>query len=272
MMQVVRQYPQSAFNTQYEPVTEFLSSEDALKYVYRHQIEAVQSASEQLNNQDMPNIALVVLPTGCGKTGVAVLAAYALNASRVLVITPSLTISKQIHEAFCGSESRDCFLLERKIITGDEADYVCPRGTYIQATSEIRMHRNDDLMVINAHKIGGLSSVRIKDIPNDRYDLVIVDEAHHYPALTWRLLVDHFDNSRRLFITATPEYKGQPILEHAACFTLTRRDAVQRGIIRDIDFHEVPWQDGGNDVQVSLSDIDELDLHIKTAFQSPFII
>ena len=265
-MQVVRKYPQSAFNTQYEPLTEFLSSEDALKRVYRHQIEAVKSASKQLKDKDMPNIALVVLPTGCGKTGVAVLAAYALNATRVLVITPSLIISKQIYEAFCGSESSKCFLLEQEIVVpeaGDEADYVCPRGTYIQATSEIRMHRKDDLMVVNAHKIGGLSSVRIEDIPNDSYDLVIVDEAHHYPAPTWKLLVDHFHKSRRLFITATPEYKGQPILEYPPCFKLSRRDAVQRGIIRDIDFHEVPWQDGGNDVQVSLSDIDEPDLHIK---------
>ena len=261
-MDVARQLPQSVFNTQCQSLWAFLLRQDASNYVYRHQIEAVQSACTQLKKQDKPNIALVVLPTGCGKTGVAVLAAYALNASRVLVITPSVTISKQIHEAFCGSESRSCFLLERRIITGDQSHYVCPQGTYINATSEICMHRNDPLMVVNAHKIGGLSSVRIEDIPNDSYDLVIVDEAHHYPAPTWKLLVDHFHKSRRLFITATPEYKGKPILEHAACFTLFRRDAVQRGIIRDIDFYEVPWQFGGNDVQVSLSDIDEPDLHI----------
>ena len=264
-MDVARQYPQSVFNTQCKPLSNFLSSDNALNCVYDHQIKAVQSASEQLNNPDKPNIALVVLPTGCGKTGVAVLAAYALNASRVLVITPSLIISKQIHEAFCGSKSRDCFLLERGIIPGDQVHYVCPQGTYIKATSEIRMHKIDPLMVVNAHKIGGLSSVRIEDVPNDSYDLVIVDEAHHYPAPTWKLLVDHFHKSRRLFITATPEYKGKPILEYPACFTLSRKNAVKKGIIRDINFHEIPLQaDRGHGLKakVSLSDIDKPDLHI----------
>ena len=86
----------------------------------------------------------------------------------------------------------------------------------------------------------------IADIPNDNYDLVIVDEAHHYPAPTWKTLVDHFPTSRRLFITATPEYKGKPILSHAPCFTLSRYEAVCRGIIRNLHFEEVAT-DGGED-------------------------
>lgn len=44
--------------------------------------------------------ALVVLPTGGGKSGVAVLSAYLLNASRVLVITPSSEITSQIYRDF----------------------------------------------------------------------------------------------------------------------------------------------------------------------------
>ena len=96
-------------------------------------------------------------------------------------------------------------------------------------------------MVVNAHKIGGRSSVKIEDVPNDKYDLVIVDEAHHYPAATWKLLVDHFENSKRLFLTATPLYKGKYILglDHPPCFKLSKESAIQRGIIRNINFIEV---------------------------------
>ena len=86
--------------------------------------------------------------------------------------------------------------------------------------------------------------MKIEDIRKDSYDLVIVDEAHHYPAPTWRTLVDHFNQSQRLFITATPEYKGEPILPYPPCFILPQEAAVKNGIIRNIDFYEVPNPQG----------------------------
>ena len=239
-MEVNPVIPQSVFNTQCLAVLGFLDRLDASRYIWQHQIVAVKRVREQLQDDQMPNIALVVLPTGCGKTGVAVLASYALNSSRVLVITPSVKISKQIHEAFCGSQTRRCFLEERGICKQADVIRVVPRGECITNSAKILYHRVDPFMVVNAHKIGGLSSVRIADIPSDGYDLVIVDEAHHYPAPTWKTLVDHFDKSRRLFITATPEYKGEQILPYAPCFTLPRDIAVQSGIIRNLEFYEVP--------------------------------
>ena len=54
-------------------------------------------------------------------------------------------------------------------------------------------------MIANAHKFGGKSWIKIEDIPKNNFDLVIVDKAHHYPADTWRLLVDLFDRSKRIF-------------------------------------------------------------------------
>ena len=44
---------------------------------------------------DYRNVSLVVLPTGTGKTGVGVMAAYVCKAKRVLIVTPSVAISKQ---------------------------------------------------------------------------------------------------------------------------------------------------------------------------------
>ena len=238
----VGERPPSVFNQYSQNMTMFLRNEQAVNnhYLYSHQIDAVFSVRHQLENPQNPNIALVVLPTGCGKTGVAVLAAYVLNASRVLVITPSLKISQQIYEAFCGTKERNCFLLERKIIKPTETNLVCPPSICITNTRDIIPNRHFPLMIVNAHKIGGRSSVSIHDIPDDDYDLVIVDEAHHYPAPTWKALVDHFPRSRRLFLTATNLYKGEPILpgHPDPCFLLNRQDAVDRGIIRPVQFDD----------------------------------
>ena len=111
--------------------------------LYPHQVEAVLSLQEYFNSQapNANNISLVVLPTGCGKTGVAVLASYALNASRVLVITPSVIISRQIDEAY------EKFLIDRGLASRQQDPrYFVPSKCAIMRTSEIRngMHSRDD--------------------------------------------------------------------------------------------------------------------------------
>ena len=234
--------PPSVFNTQNAYIMRRLQSlhtrKDEKVSLYPHQVEAVLKLHDYFypQRQSAPNsskIALVVLPTGCGKTGVAVLASYALDASRVLVITPSIIISRQIHTAY------GKFLIQHGVVP-DRANVhqaVLPSRSLIKRSSEIREGMSSMVMVVNAHKIGGQSSVRIEDIPCDSYDLVIVDEAHHYPAPTWKLLVDHFSNSRRLFLTATPEHRGNPLLI-PSCYKLERSEAVARGIIRPVKFYE----------------------------------
>ena len=233
-------WPQSVFNIQSRKIADFVHGLSAIKHIHLHQIEALCATENHFSDDTKPNIALVVLPTGCGKTGVAVLAPYLLNASRVLVITPSLKISQQIHEEFCGERM---FLLQRGIIKVEHILRFRPSGNYITRSSNIRVNLSHPLMVVNAHKIGGNSRVKIEDIPNNCYDLVIVDEAHHYPAPTWKDLVDHFPNSRRLFLTATPYYKGKYILhDNPPCFSLSRQKAEARGIIRSVEFFEATAQ------------------------------
>ena len=252
--------PQSVFNAQNASMVQFLEDqyqkhqrgEDTL--VYPHQVEAVRRLQEYFDPQvqsdpNASNIALVVLPTGCGKTGVAVLASYALNASRVLVITPSIIISRQVAAAYGKkrNESLDeSFLIKRKIIpnTPENVQLVLPTVSLIEKSTEILDGMRSMVMVVNAHKIGNeeqpdrLTNVKIKDIPRQGYDLVIIDGAHHYPALTWEAIVKHFSNIPQIFLTATPEHKGRPILAIPPCYELKRSVAVDRGIIRDVEFDD----------------------------------
>ena len=246
-LEAAESVPNSVFTRQHQILTKFLYEEkergNALKSkLHKHQIDAVLAAKTQLDpDTKQPNIALVVLPTGCGKTGVAVLAPYVLKAARVLVVTPSKTISKQIHEAFCGSANDESmFLLDTEVYGQKQKLKILPPCAFIKATSEIKQSLTHDLMIITAHQVGSKSKVGIEDLPSEGYDLVIVDEAHHYPAPTWKKLVDHFPNSKRLFLTATPYHKGKPILQHKPCYELTRPDAVERGIIRNVKFVEIP--------------------------------
>ena len=248
--------PPSAFMLRNRKMMKFLTEQKEMaseKYLYLHQLDAVFAAKKQLEDPLGHNVALVVLPTGCGKTGVAVLAAYALNALRVLVITPSVKVSEQIYNDFCSDDDEmRCFLVRRKIIKNHQEQKVLPQGHLVRRSCEIKPKLRCHVMVLNAHKVGGKSSVAIEDIPKDSYDVVIVDEAHHYPAPTWKLLVDHFSRStKRLFLTATPLHKGKLISKvifprdpsYKPCFWLTKQQAVDAQVIRPLQFDEIKWDD-----------------------------
>lgn len=53
--------------------------------------------------------------------------------------------------------------------------------------------------------VQSLHKRRLHRIPDDRFGLVIADEAHHAVARTWEAVLDHFDSRFILGCTATPE-------------------------------------------------------------------
>jgi superfamily II DNA or RNA helicase len=96
------------------------------------------------------------------------------------------------------------------------------------------------LVIANAHKFGTTSNIDIASLPND-FDTIIVDEAHHYPAETWKRIVDKFPESRRIFFTATPYKRDGSLIvnENSQCYNVSRERAVNEGIIRNCAFFEV---------------------------------
>ncbi|CAF1349359.1 unnamed protein product [Adineta steineri] len=67
--------------------------------IYPHQRDALKKLQSWYINEEF-SIGLVVIPTGGGKSGIAALAPYILNTTRVLVITPSVQITHQLATAF----------------------------------------------------------------------------------------------------------------------------------------------------------------------------
>jgi superfamily II DNA or RNA helicase len=84
------------------------------------------------------------------------------------------------------AQPNESFYERRGIITtADRAVFVeIPKSILKPVrTEELAMHR---LVIANAHKFSPHADVNLADIPNDIFDLIIVDEAHHYPARTWK--------------------------------------------------------------------------------------
>jgi superfamily II DNA or RNA helicase len=139
--------------------------------------------------------ALVSLPTGTGKTAVALAAAHIAAARRVLVVVPSTQLRTQMATAFTSQQT----LRDIGALTGDGSP------TVVELTGRVRDWSTlEDADVVVAHP-NSISPVHYSDKPPaDLFDVVIIDEAHHSRARTWHAILEHFESARAVLLTATP--------------------------------------------------------------------
>ena len=84
---------------------------------------------------------------------------------------------------------------------------------HLQVHIEQGSHRAEeacDVVIASIQTLGRKGSKRLLDLPGDEFYLVVVDEAHHATAATYRRVLDHFGlferDSKKLLVgfTATP--------------------------------------------------------------------
>lgn len=157
-----------------------------------------------------------------GKSGIITLLPYILQSKKVLILTPAIPITNQIAESFLGSsgELQKCFLYKtipyfRTDMDIDTfRDKVVENGSVIRSSADVPGMELSNLVIVNAQKFGGQSNSSLfsrneEVVANVRtsfghFDIIIVDEAHHYPAPTWQAIMDNFRNKQIVFLTATP--------------------------------------------------------------------
>lgn len=158
----------------------------------------VGALGELLGHWSLPNRppALISVPTGSGKSAIATAAPYLVNASRVLVVVPSKDVRRQLTSEF-----------ETERVLHQIGARTDPRLPVVREVTGLvsSWHEFDEADVVVGIP-ASISPTHYVDHPppTNLFDLVIVDEAHHAPAPTWRAIIDHFTDARALLLTATP--------------------------------------------------------------------
>ena len=218
--------------------------------LYAHQVDAVRHIQEHLQRRAAANRtrkAVAVLPTGTGKSPIALVLPYAMKSKRVLVITPRDTLRSQMYESATNSHEREqdpAFLTKVGLVPVDRPEAL---GHIIEADSAKKLFDNNasvTMTIANAQIFTDRQGQRRRRwshlLPPKTYDLVVVDEAHFHPAPTWKAICDHFLTSETgcnvVFLTATPYRQDEdPVCEpDEFCFQFLRSVAVSRHIIRDV--------------------------------------
>ena len=236
----------------------------------QHQSEALAKLESWFGPKTSNQFAIVSMPTGSGKTGVMCCLPFFLGNiglqggqeppfqptgvpaypfdKPILVIAPDLEIASQLEQQMLvsrGDLTGQTFLLKRGIVPPDRRSRVrvLPTGEKIEETLVLQNEgyiEGKEIVIANAQKFVGEKWEQA--LPDDMFQLIIVDEAHHHPATTWQRIVQKFkDHALVVFFTATP-YRGdkQPVLEgHPLTYHLPREDAITKGIIRRTEFEEL---------------------------------
>lgn len=196
-------------------------------------------------NEDVP--ALVVMPTGSGKTAILNLSAYLLRAKRVLVISSSILVRGQIVEEF---ETLKTLKSLNVFCNELETPKVKEIKSPIKSLNEWHSLKDFDVVVGIPNSINEGINDEFKP-PKDLFDLILVDEAHHVPAFTWRNVVKAFSNAKKIFFTATPFRRDKKEIEGKLAYIYPLSKAYEDKIFGDIGYYPVKTTDSDVDLAIA---------------------
>lgn len=188
-----------------------------------HAVAAHRSASEEP--------AQLVLPTGVGKTLIAVLLPYLLGSERVLVVTPARIVRDQVAHAFHKLEVAKA----SGALPGDSQPPTVKRADRVCNADFWQTHTDEQVVVGNVMVLSDAYS-GVDPIPPGRFDLVIFDEAHHLPAPTWRMLHEQLAGVPSVLLTATPFRADRRRLPGDIAFAYPLQRAITRGDYKPVRF------------------------------------
>jgi superfamily II DNA or RNA helicase/phage repressor protein C with HTH and peptisase S24 domain len=184
-----------------------------------HQQQSLDQLSEARENGR--NTFLLVLPTGTGKTEIFIEDLVRLKKHdqdlKALVIVPTRKLREQTMARF--KLRLPHHLQERisdDILSENTADFL------VQTTAYLHRH--------------------YYKIPADRFDYIVVDEAHHAAAHGLRNILEHFIPTHLLGVTATPERFDQQCLEKIFGEyepQLSLEDAIRQGLVPPVRCYRI---------------------------------
>ena len=167
---------------------------------------------------------LLVLPTGCGKTIVfaKITEDCVRNGDRVLILAHRGELLEQAADKIAKATGLGC--------ATEKAEQSC-LGSWFRIT------------------VGSVQSLmresRLKRFPEDYFNTIIIDEAHHCISDSYQRVLNHFPDAKVLGVTATPDREdmknlGQVFESLAYEYTLPK--AIKEGYLSPIKAVTIPLQ------------------------------
>lgn len=174
-----------------------------------YQQAAVAGVLDQLQDN---RSTLVVMPTGSGKTRVSTEIAIRRAKDRILFLA-----------------HRDELLQQgRQRLSKDTGEFV--------GLDQADFYAGDERIVVGSIQTVSMPA-RLERFDPKRFDLVIVDEAHHATAPTYKRVLSYFDQAKIVGVTATPDRADEKAMGQvfdSVAFLYEIEDAIRDGWLCDV--------------------------------------
>ncbi|WP_339202491.1 DEAD/DEAH box helicase family protein [Bacillus sp. FSL K6-1366] len=201
-------------------------------YLREPQIQAYEKLKEHFLTKQSTEHALVVLPTGTGKTGLMGIAPYEISDGKVLIITPQTVIRDSVLGSLDPAYPNNFWLFTRIFQNYTELPSVIEYDKTL--TDEILDQA--DIVILNIHKLQErLHSSLIRRVPKDFFDFIIIDEAHHSEANTWKKALEYFNNAKVLKVTGTPFRSDGRKIQGEEIYTYSLGKAMAKGYVKSLE-------------------------------------
>ncbi|MCX4808927.1 DEAD/DEAH box helicase family protein [Streptomyces sp. NBC_01214] len=187
---------------------------------------------------------IVVMPTGTGKTETMLALLVAARPERLLVLVPSAALRDQIAGKF---ETLGILQQERIVTAGALRPCVGRLEQGFRDPAEAERFARACNVVVTTPNILNRATPQVRAALLGQFSHLIVDEAHHAPALTWASVIEDFSDRQVLLFTATPFREDGRRLPGRIVFRFPLREAQRDGYFRRITYRAV----------LGLQDVDE---------------
>ncbi|MBX9877227.1 MAG: DEAD/DEAH box helicase family protein [Candidatus Obscuribacterales bacterium] len=171
----------------------------------------------------------LILPVGCGKSGLITLTPFAFQSKRALVVAPGVKIAKQLVNDFTPGNSQTCFYMMCDVLPGEPYPEPAPiRGR----TSNRADLEEADVAITNIHQLQGEENRWLEQLPDDFFDLIIFDEGHHNTANSWQILREKFPQARIVNFSATPERADGGRMAGDIIYNFPVQEAIREGFCK----------------------------------------
>jgi superfamily II DNA or RNA helicase len=195
------------------------------------QIGALYSILSHLQNPE--DKAIIVMPTGTGKTETMLATLIANECKKLLVAVPSDSLRTQIADKFITLG----LLKEYGIV---ETTCLNPVVGIVKSGFESIQELDDFIskcnVVVSTMSILTDRTIEEKNLLKESFSHFFIDEAHHSEAKTWKELIDKFEKQKIFLFTATPFRNDGKNLQGKIIFNFSLRKAQEQKYYKEINY------------------------------------
>ncbi len=203
-----------------------VESNTALRIPQREAYAALADAAAEPDDRELG----VVLPVGCGKSGLLSITPFAFRARRALVVAPNVRIAQQLLDDVNPTRER---MFYRLVGILDGRPF--PEPVEIRGRTTNRSDLEEaDVVVTNIQQLQGEENRWLQALPRDFFDLILFDEAHHNVAESWDVLRQAFPDARIVNYSATPRRADGRLMAGRIVYAYPVAEAIRQGYIKSL--------------------------------------